>query len=134
MDTNMNHKQHYTSHQTPMLSLRQAHKLEKDYHRELVRKAMIRVEEFIGILANVPSKENSHMLTMDLVVLFEQFCGFDLPERFAIVFGKKINKACLDGLLPFKRGLFGRASLAGFKGIDARLLLNALKAAVGDVA
>jgi hypothetical protein len=117
----------YSSPQAPVVSLLQAHKLEKKRHRELVAQAQDRAQDFIKVLATLPYREKSHALTMDLISLFERFCGFDLPNGFTIEFGRKVNKACRDGLLPFQRRTFGRASLAGFKGIDADILVIALR-------
>ena len=130
----MTFNQHNIQAHAPVVPLLQAHRLEKRRRRELVAKAKTRAEEFITLLGTLPYREKAHTLSMDLISLFEKFCGFDLPEKFSIEFGRQISKACRAGKLPFERSTFGRASLAGFKGIDSDLVVIAMRKATKPAA
>lgn len=97
-------------------------------HRDLVARSQAMLQEFIQVLSRLPYVEGTKALTADITFLLEQHCGFDLPDNFAQEVGRQINKAIQGGRLPFLRGLFGRGSHAGYKGLDLDLLEEALAA------
>ena len=130
----MTFNHHNSQAHVPVVPLLQAYRLEKLQHRELVAKSKTHTQEFISILSTLPFRENSYTLSMDLISLFERFCGFDLPDGFSIEFGRQISMACRCGKLPFERRTFGRASLAGFRGIEADLVVIAVRKASKTVA
>lgn len=94
-------------------------------HRANVAAAQGRLREFISKLQQLPLHDGATTLSMDLFSIFERWCEIDLPMGFQTEFGRQINKACRDRLLPFRRKTVGRASLAAYDGLD-RLLLAEL--------
>lgn len=97
-------------------------RLQAKQHREDVANAQASLQSFIECLRQLPYRDGTCMLSMDLYAVFTGCCGIDLPKGFQTEFGRQINKACRDGRLPFKRKTVGRASLAAYEGLDALLL------------
>lgn len=97
-------------------------KREKQQHRQAVTRAQASLQSFIECLQQLPYRDGTYMLSMDLYAVFAGSCGIDLPHGFQTEFGRQITKACRDGRLPFKRKTVGRASLAAYDGLDALLL------------
>lgn len=95
-------------------------------HREQVAKAQESLQSFIEFLRQLPFKEGTYTLSMDLFAVFEYCCGIDLPRGFWSEFGRQFNKACRDRRLPFKGRKVGRASLAAYEGLDSSMLEAAL--------
>jgi len=112
------------THSGAATTRKQAEKL----HRGLVARSQTMLHEFIRTLSRLRYVEGKRSLTADITFLFEQHCGFDLPDNFSQEVGRQINKAIRDGRLPFTWGLFGRGSHAGYKGLDLDMLEEALAA------
>lgn len=91
-------------------------------HQEEVANAQKSLQSFIKCLRQLPYRDGTHMLSMDLYAVFEGCCGIDLPLGFQIEFGRQFNKACLDGRLPFRRKTVEHARLAAFVGLDPGLM------------
>lgn len=113
-----------TDHQeaAPQHPLMMGGKREKQQHRYAVTRAQASLQSFIECLRQLPHRDGTHMLSMDLYAVFAGCCGIDLPHGFQTEFGRQITKACRDGRLQFKRKTVGRASLAAYGGLDALLL------------
>lgn len=90
---------------------------ERRQHKEDVARAQKSVQSFIECLRQLPYREGTHTLSMDLYAAFEANCGMDLPRGFQIEFGRQINKACRGGRLPFRRKTVSRASIAAWEGL-----------------
>lgn len=91
-------------------------------HREQVAEAQASLQSFIKFLRQLPFKEGTYTLSMDLFAVFEYCCGIELPRGFQIEFGRQFNAACRDGRLPFKRRKVRRARLAAYDGLDFSML------------
>jgi hypothetical protein len=103
--------------------------MQRREHREEVARAQKSLQSFIECLRQLPYREGTYTLSMDLYAAFEANCGIDLPEGFQIEFGRQINKACRDGRLTFRRKTVTRASIAAWEGLDESDLMMLL---VGD--
>jgi hypothetical protein len=88
-------------------------------HRTEVAEAQRLLEGFLVILQQVGNQGRAYMLSMDLYMAFERFAGIDLPSGFNRELGRRVNKACSDGRLPFQRTIKGQARLAAYQGIGA---------------
>lgn len=97
-------------------------KHEKQQHRQAVTRAQVSLQSFIECLQQLPYRDGTYMLSMDLYAVFAGCCGIELPHGYQTEFGRQITKACRDGRLPFNRKTVGRASLAAYDGLDALLL------------
>lgn len=92
------------------------------WHRASLNAARERLVEFIEMLRQLPRRDNTHTLSMNLFAAFERWCSFELPQGYQLEFGRQITKACSDGRLPFEKTTIGRASLAAYEGLDPELL------------
>lgn len=92
------------------------------WHRVSLNAARERLAEFIDLLRQLPHRDGTHTLSMNLFAAFERWCRFELPQGYHLEFGRQITKACRDGRLPFEKATVGRASLAAYEGLDPELL------------
>lgn len=92
------------------------------WHRASLNAARERLVEFIEMLRQLPRRDDTHTLSMNLFAAFERWCRFELPQGYHLEFGRQIAKACRDGRLPFEKAPIGRASLAAYIGLDPELL------------
>jgi len=92
------------------------------WHRAILNAARERLVEFIEILQQLPRRDGTHTLSMNLFAAYERWCRFELPQGYQLEFGRQIAKACRDGRLPFEKTTIGRASLSAYEGLDPELL------------
>lgn len=86
--------------------------------KEAVSEVLALLETFIARFPKGSYPIGSHVLSMDLYAAFENFVGVDLPAGLEREFGKRINQACIDGRLPFRRALKTKARLAAYVRVD----------------